>query len=315
MDEYLSILRLILPIFAMLAIGFVLRWKELMGQAVEKGMVELVVKVFYPCLIINSMIEASSFRGSVGSFWGPLAGFGTIVIGFLVCSVVGRVVGIKKGKGLRTFAFSAGIYNYGYLPVPLIVDLYGADELAVLFMHNVGIEIAIWTVGISFLAGGSLGEGLKKIFNPMVVALLVGLALNLSGWNTKLPSEVTSSVSMLAACAVPLGLLAIGANLFDHVRDGEKLWDNRDSVAGIALRLGVLPVVGLAIAWYFPLSIELKRVLVFQAAMPAGIMPIVLTKHYGGQPVVAVRVALATTIVGMLTMPLWIRFGLGLIGG
>lgn len=313
MDEYLSILRLILPVFAMLAAGLLLRWKELMGAEVEKGIVELVVKVFYPCLIINSMIEADSFRENVGSFWGPLAGFGTIVCGFGLAFVLGRALGIKRGKGLRTFAFSAGIYNYGYLPVPLMLDLYGPNELAVLFVHNVGIEIAIWTVGISFLAGGSLRDGLGKILNPMVVALLIGLALNLSGLNSQLPTEVTSSVSMLAACAVPLGLLAIGANLFDHIRDGETLWDSRDSTLAILLRLGLLPLIGLFLAWYFPLSIELKRVLVFQAAMPAGIMPIVLTKHYGGQPVVAVRVALATTVVGMLTMPLWIRFGLNLI--
>lgn len=314
MTDYVSIFLLILPVFAMLGIGMFLRWKNLMEPKVETGIVLLVVKVFYPCLIIKSMIQADSFRGSMGSLWAPVAGFGTVTAGFILASLVGRVFGIKAGKGLRTFAFSVGIYNYGYLPIPLMQNMFGVNELAVLFIHNVGIEISIWTVGVSFLAGGSLKDGLRKVLNPMVVALVVGLGLNMSGLAAQLPSVVTGSIVLLGGCAVPLGLLAIGTNLFDHIRSGERLWEARCSSLSVLLRLGLLPLLSLWIAWYFPLSMELKRVLVFQAAMPAGIMPIVLAKHYGGQPIVAVWVVLATTAFGMLTIPLWIRFGLQLIG-
>lgn len=221
---------------------------------------------------------------------------------------------MKAGTGLRTFAFSVGIYNYGYLPIPLMENVFGPNELAVLFVHNVGIEVVIWTVGVSMLAGGTMKDGLKKIFNPMVIALVIGLALNLSGVASELPNIVTGTVSLLAGCAVPLGLLAIGASLFDNLRAGEKIWDFRDCGLSAALRLGLLPILGLWLAWYFPLSMELKRVLVIQSAMPAGIMPIVLAKHYGGQPIVAVRVVFASTALGLLTMPVWIRFGLELIG-
>ncbi|MBC2605406.1 AEC family transporter [Pelagicoccus albus] len=315
MSEYLTILKLILPVFATLAVGSFMRWRDWMNPVVEKGVVLMVVKVLYPCLILRAMLQADSFRGSSGAVWAPIVGFGTVVLGFVVSRWLGKLVGIKKGNGLRTFAFATGIYNYGYLPIPLMQDLFGANELAVLFIHNVGIETAIWTVGVSFLAGGSWQDGIKKIFNPMVFALLLGLALNISGWGSELPSPVTSSISMLAGCAIPLGLMAIGSNLFDHIKEGEKLWGARESLLSVFLRLGLLPIAGLLIAVFFPLDIELKRVLVFQAAMPAGIMPIVLAKHYGGQPIVAVRVVFATTAIGFVTMPLWIHFGLQLIGG
>ncbi len=314
MNDYLTIFLLILPVFAMLVVGMALRWKGWLDSSVEKGVTLLVVNVFYPCLIVSSMIKAEPFEPGSGTLWGPVIGFGTVTFGFLAASLVGRTFGIKKGRGLRTFAFSTGIYNYGYLPIPLMESMFGPNELAVLFVHNVGIEVGIWTVGISFLAGGSLRDGFRKIFNPMVMALVVGLVINMSGVGELLPGVLTRTVYLLAGCAVPLGLLAIGTNLFDHVRSGEKLWDARDSLLGAILRLGALPCVGLWVAWYFPLPIELKRVLVFQSAMPAGIMPILIARHYGGQPIVAVRVVLATTCIGLVTMPLWIRFGLDLIG-
>lgn len=314
MDDYLAILVLILPVFAVLLIGMGLRWKGLMNASLEKGVTVLVVKIFYPCLIIRAMLEADSFQENIGALWGPFIGFLTVTLGFLIAFLVGRSFGIKAGKGLRTFAFATGIYNYGYLPIPLMENMFGPNELAVLFVHNVGIEVGIWTVGVSFLAGGSLRDGLRKILNPMVVALLIGLTLNLTGLAHSLPSMLSSPIALLAGCAVPLGLLAIGTSLFDHLKSGERLWEPRDSLLATILRLGLLPCMGLGIAWYFPLPIELKRVLVFQSAMPAGIMPILLAKHYGGQPIVAVRVVIATTAVGLLTMPVWIRFGLGLIG-
>jgi predicted permease len=54
-------------------------------------------------------------------------------------------------------------------------------------------------------------------------------------------------------------------------------------------------------------------VLVVQAAMPAAVFPIVLARHYGGQPLVAVQVVLATTALGLLVIPLWLSLGLAWI--
>jgi predicted permease len=70
----------------------------------------------------------------------------------------------------------------------------------------------------------------------------------------------------------------------------------------------------LAAAKWLPLSIELKRVLVVQAAMPAGVMPIIIARHYGGQPLTAVQIVLGTTILALLTIPLWLRVGLAWVG-
>jgi predicted permease len=82
----------------------------------------------------------------------------------------------------------------------------------------------------------------------------------------------------------------------------------------IALRLGILPVLILCAARWLPLPVELKRVLVIQAAMPSGVFPIVLARHYGGQPLTAVQIVLGTTALGILTIPLWLRVGLAWTG-
>jgi predicted permease len=62
-----------------------------------------------------------------------------------------------------------------------------------------------------------------------------------------------------------------------------------------------------------PLPTELKCVIAVQAAMPCGVFPIVLARHFDGSPEVALKVVLGTTIISFLTIPLWIAFGIKLL--
>jgi malate permease and related proteins len=59
-----------------------------------------------------------------------------------------------------------------------------------------------------------------------------------------------------------------------------------------------------------PLDLTLKSVLVIQAAMPAAIFPIVVAKAHHGYMPTALRVVLGTSAIGLITIPLWIGFGL-----
>ncbi|MCX7868121.1 MAG: AEC family transporter, partial [Limisphaera sp.] len=75
------------------------------------------------------------------------------------------------------------------------------------------------------------------------------------------------------------------------------------------------PGCALALARLLPGTPELQRVLVLEAAMPAAVFPIVMARQYGGDVATALQVVLSTSVVSLVTMPLWIRAGLAWIGG
>ena len=77
---------------------------------------------------------------------------------------------------------------------------------------------------------------------------------------------------------------------------------------GIGIRLGIMPALILLMA--IPTDPALHAVLVVQAAMPSAVFPIVLAKLHGGDMPTALRVVLGTSIVGLVTIPLWLTFGL-----
>jgi len=240
----------------------------------------------------------------------PLVGFGVTFLAIRAGLLVAKSIGLQVGTGLRTFGLAVGLANYGYLPLPIMTALWGVESRGVLLVHNVGVEAAIWTVGILVLSGVSLRDGWRRLFNAPVFALILAVALNVSGAGAWLPTVVKTAVAMCGASAVPLGLLVIGATLMEYFGAPRTLVDRKVTPLACALRLGVLPVLMLALAALLPLPREVKQVLIVQAAMPAGILPIVIAKHYGGQPLTAVQVVLGTTAAGLLVVPLWLQAGL-----
>lgn len=312
-----SVFTAALPVLAILWIGYLLRRSSLLHEEADKSLMRLVVNLFYPCLFLHFILGNEALMQARNLVIPPILGFLMTVAGFGFCLVLGRQLGLVKGKGLRTFAFSGGINNYGYIPIPLVAALFGdSATTGVLLVHNVGIEIALWTVGI-FLLGGNLNkETLRRMINPPLIALAGALAINFSGLYPFIPEGLITGIAMLGACAIPLGLLLAGASIRDLVRGGG-LGGGLPIVAGsLGARLLVFPVILITLAIWLPgISEELRRVLIVQAAMPAGIFPIVLAKHYGGDPSVAVTMVISTTIASVLTMPIWISVGLRFLAG
>ncbi len=323
MMSYWQLLQLILPVFALIAIGVVVRrvhWIE--GEA-ETSLLRLVVNVCFPCLIFESITGNAALQAANNVLLPPLMGFVVTAGGFLLARAVGKAAGLTVGTGLRTFALTVGIANYGYLPLPIMAGIWGPESRGVLLVHNVGVEAALWTVGVLVLSGLSLREGWRKLVSPIVITLVVALALNIAGAAPHLPKILVDLVHSLAVCAIPLGILMTGVSLANYLGDVRALVQPRitlfdvsvaGSSAACVVRLGVLPLLILAAAKWLPFSIELKRVLVVQAAMPAGVVPIIVARHYGGQPLTAVQIVLGTTALGLLTIPLWLRVGLAWVG-
>ncbi len=299
------------PVFLLLALGFVLRRTRVLTAEADASLMRLVVMVLYPCLFLDFIIGNPALRAAHNLVAAPLAGFLATAGGFVAAYGVARLIGLRRGTGLRTFAFCNGVFNYGYIPIPLITALFASREtLGVLLVFNVGVEAAIWTAGILLLCGRLHRSALRRLLNPPLLALAVALAVNAAGLDARLPGWLGELIRMLGACSIPLGILLAGAAVADLMGARDWLADIRVPAGSIAVRLILLPAAFVAAAALAPgVSTELRQVLVVQAAMPAGIFPIVLARHYGGDAAAAVRIVLATTLASVVTMPLWIRWG------
>lgn len=314
MMSYGQLFLTILPVFAMIALGAGLRRTRLITETAETSLFNLVVMVATPCLIFESVATNPALRQPGNLLLPPLLGFGLTLLSMALGWYVARGLGLTIGHGLRTFALAVGLTNYGYLPLPLMDAMFGPESRAVLLVHNVGLEAAIWTGGILVVSGLSPLEGWRKLINAPVISLLLAVAANLTGVADHLPQLVMNFVHALAVCAIPLGLIMTGVSLEPHFADPKQLVNPRVTLIAWLLRLVVLPLLLLSAARWVPCSLELKRVLVVQAAMPSAVVSVIVARVYGGQPLVAVQIVLGTTALALFTIPFWLRFGLSFAG-
>ena len=309
-----ELFRLILPVFALIAVGVVLRRVHWVEGAAETSLIRLAVYVCMPCLAFDTIVGNPALRDAGNIVLPPLAGFATTIAGIAVAFAAGRCVGLGVGTGLRTFALSAGVCNYAYLPFPILGGIWGERTQGVMLVHNMGVDTAFWSVGVLVLTGASLREGWRRVVSPMLVTLVAAVAINGFGLSAYVPGFVRSVAHSLGVCAVPIGVVMTGVSLAEYLERPASLFHRNIALTACAVRLLILPALMLAFARWVPWSLELKRVLVVEAAMPSAVFPIIVARFYGGQPLTAVQIVLSTTAVSVLTSPLWIRAGVAWLG-
>jgi malate permease and related proteins len=311
MPSYWSLLSQVLPVFALIALGVGAKRLRWLTAEAEGGLLKLTINALIPALILENVLGNAALRRPDTILWAVALGFGLKAGGLALALAVARTCGAGDARQRRTFAFATAINNYGYMAIPVTGALFAKETVGVLLVFNVGVEVAIWTVGLLMLNRTPLRQSARQLLNGPVCALALAVPLNFAGGATLLPPWAAATLHMIAACALPLGLMIVGATLADYLGAPRRLWDARWVPLSWGLRLGVLPALILGLAATLPLPPELRQVLIVQAAMPSGVLLIVIAKHHGGDPLVAVQVALGTTLLGLVTVPLWLRLGLG----
>ena len=305
-----------ITVFLVVGLGWFCHRIKVIDDTSEKSLMTLAINVFYPCFILSKILGNDLLRQSTIVTAAMAVGLLLIVVAFAICFFAGRLIGLKSDEGLNTFTVAAALQNYGFIPIPLVERIFSGERsdqiLGVLFVHNLGLEIALWTLGIVLISGTSAGAW-KKLINGPSIALTVGLFLNFTQLHTEIPSVLMSVISMLGPCAVLVSLILVGATLGSVIQRSPWQSNVRVISATMVLRFLLLPLLYGGTAYLIWFSDELRIVLLIQASMPCAIFPIVLARHYQGHPAIAVQAAISTSAACLLLTPLLLTFWFWLV--
>jgi len=313
-NEFAVVVAAFVPVLLISIAGVAMRKFNWLSEEADQSLLRVTINLLVPAFIFDKVLNNPALHRTENLFLPPLVGAGTVALGIGVGWLAMRLAGLKPDATGRTFAFSTGLYNYGYVPLPLAMSLFDRETVGVLIVHNLGTETAFWLLGTAVFAHAANEPLWKKIFNPPLAAIALTLALNFTGGAAHVPEFLKTTAHMLGACAIPMGLVLVGAMIADHLAEfhSEQGW--RVMGASCALRLGVIPVLFLLLAKFLPCSVELKRVILLQAAMPSAVFAIIAARHFGGDGPTALRVVIATSALSFVTIPLWIRAGMKWLG-
>ena len=137
--------------------------------------------------------------------------------------------------------------------------------------------------------------------NPLMIGLLLGMAVNLSGLS--LPAVVSDGIDMVAASAIPVSLFALGGVLTRYALKAEVGEASMVSVFSLAIHP--------ALAWFLAgpvlgLGPDHVRAVVLLAAMPAGMNGFIFATLYNRAVGTAASSALLATVLSVGTITIWL---------
>lgn len=310
MGNIMEIILAIAPPLLILLLGGLCRKNGWLRVEADASLSVLTVRVLYPCFFFFHLVGNEDTL-SVGNFaFVILAGFICIGAGFGCAYIVSKIMGIES-KVIPPFTFCSGIFNYGFFAFPVAASIFGEQIIAKIILFNLGVETAIWTLGVWILASNQFR--ISRLVNPPIISIILAVLVREIGGEEIVPSFAWEIISMLGGCAIPIGLLLIGGNFADlimkfRLSDGKKV-----EISAILVRLVLVPLLMFCYALFAPMPEEmnwLKDILIVQIAMPAGIFAIVIVKNYKGDTETAMRVILSTMIGCLFSTPIWLFMGL-----
>ena len=315
MQNWINIIVAVLPPFILLFIGCMARRMDWLGREADRTLSRFIVCVLYPCFIVYHVLGTESPVEAKGAWVSAIFGFLAISIGFLVARIVAWVCKIKEVEK-PAFCFCSGIFNYGFFAIPVATLFFGNELVVKIILFNLGVEVAIWTVGILILTSSKFE--IRKVFNPPALSVLIALLLQALGGKDILPRFGWDVLTMIGNCSIPMALMIIGASFYDLLKGYRPSSAYRVEIGAIMTRALIVPALFALYAnygWIPTYTPWIPEVLIIQAAMPAGVFALVVVKNYGENTETGLRAIMATMVVSILALPTWIWIGLNLRAG
>lgn len=311
----LDILAITGPIYITIFIGYLATRQGIFAKPDMRVFGKYVFNLALPAMLFNAVSQrkiGEIFNGSYVLVY-LLGSLLTLLLGWLWCRRFAKLSGLKS----TFYVMGMTCSNSGFVGFPILVLLM-APVAGVALAMNMIVENFVIIPFLLALADRSqdkqrswqraMADSLMKLItNPLVIGLVLGSLLSLSGW--QLPATMSRVINLFALSSSALSLFVIGGTLV-----GLPLKGLSQQVLPIAAgKLLVHPLAVFAVmallAWLgLPqLDASTRTAALLMAAMPMMGTYIVLAQLYGQEDTSAAAL-LVTTVVSFFTLStlLWL---------
>ena len=297
----------LMPVIALIALGWLIHRLGIVDGAGRGGIERLVYFVLFPALIVLTLARAE-FGAIPWQALGLTLFLAVIAMGAL-CLALRRPLQAWLSFDGRAFTslFQGATRWNTFVAVALVGSLFGSEGLALISVAIVAMVPVLNLMAVFVLShyAGGTRPPLRILFkeiarNPLIWSCVVGLLLSVLGLVPVGP--VATTLEVLGAAALPVGLLAVGAGL-----DVSALRrPNAVHAVAIALRLVVMPAIGIVIALSLGLEGAALGTALVALSVPTASNAYIIAKQLGGDAKLMAEIITLQTIGAAVTLPLWL---------
>lgn len=308
----------ILFVLVLMALGWITRKRKIIGETGTAEMTRLLIAVVYPALIFYSITRLSP--GQLARNWMMpamtlvIAGIG-MALGFLALHWLKPTNQKRAGAIL----FQSTINNYLFLPLPLVMLMWGNEGVALLVFASMGFELTVWTVGVFlFNRSSKFSDGLRVMFGPPLIALIFSIVWicvrDLAPWqwpSTALTDRLIELIyfgaETVGKATVAISMVVAGSRI--ATLSTKAVTDPHVWVVS-TLRLLVAPVIFILILKQIPMEELSRNILTVVAVMPAAVASLVFSERFSGDSAFIAASLLITHLAAIVTVPLLLAWAL-----
>lgn len=294
----------LIPIFALIIFGYLFKKISFPSHDFWPMADKLTYYILMPSLLILTLSQAkfenNSFELILSSTLAIFLTLLTLVIfnKFNQTNSSSFTSVVQGGIRFNTYVFlalSGSIFGSEGLVIAAIIISFAIPILNIFCISIFAIYSDNQKINILFI--------LKSIFkNPLIIASIIGVLINILGF--QMPLSLENFLKILSAAALPLGLLSIGyALVLKDIKSAKK-----DMLVSIIAKFIVLPAFIFFIAKYFELDALAISVLVLFAIMPTAPSSFILARELKGDLQLITSIITVQTILATIFLTIFLNY-------
>lgn len=293
-----AIIVTILSIVIMIGLGYFLKRIDFLSEKDIDPFNKIVMYILMPCMIFHAIYAADLSQ---------IPKLGILPFIILASSFVTGIVSYFILKWLKlddvtlwSVLVTVMIANTAFMGYPVTLGIYGnAGFLRAIFCDMATLCTFLLLSFVLILRfGGTVKTAVRKIaLFPPLWAVVLGLAFNILG--IPIGPVVDNTVNYLGQGAIPLIMIALGLSI-----NFEALSRSRSMIVFTSImKLALFPFVAfLIVSWLGLVNLE-HSVSIVEAAMPSGMMSLLLAITYKLDYELTSDCILINTVISLITLP------------
>jgi predicted permease len=302
----LEVLSVTVPIFAVIAIGFFLRRKEVIKAEASNAINKIAYYLGLPALIFASITRYS--LSDIFDFRIIVTIYSTVLLFLFITVLLFFFLDVnRKTKG--AMIVSSFRCNMAFMGFPVLLSAYGTIATAkasviIAFMTPFNILFTIMVFRLFEVKEKKISRSrfiTSILFDPIILASVLGILV--SYFDIRVPVAIEGTVNIIAELAIPLALLSIGASFsFHHIRANIKLL-----TPVVVLKLVLMPFIAFVISYYlFRLDRLDTSIVTVLFAMPLAAAAYIMGAQFRSNSEFISSALIISTIFSSLTITIWL---------
>lgn len=316
-------------IFILIGIGALLYKKEMLSETTSRQISGIIVNVTNPALLICSAFQEGP-KASLQTLGAALIIY-LLVYGILIAAgcLIPRILRVPSMYHY-SYQMLTIFGNVGFIGIPLASAVLGNQSLIFVSIYNLIFNVLIYTFGISLLQKAEARQlaalagtpspacaesacnkerdkhdksvtssRLKKLLNAGTISAAATIIFYLG--NFHVPVIVSSTLTYMGQATTLLSMLVLGASVAQMA--WKDIFSHPKLYGFTLLRQILLPIGCILLLKPFVKDSLIMNTLALMLAVPAGNMPLMLSKQLHVDTDTISKGIILTTILSLVTIP------------